>query len=166
MNTSILAIGTDDERALVNAITSSFPDAKHVLCTRHMRQNVNQKPTDASVDKSDRQMLLNKIFGEDCIINANDIICFEEKCEEVETLSQSVSQPFLRYFQKRVKENLVKKCMEPELVSQADKQWTNTNCESLNHVLKQNIEMKSQPLLDLIEAIPELVSLRTSGGHW
>ena len=79
MDTNKLVIGTDDERALVNAITSSFSDAKHVLCTRHMRQNVNQKLTDASVDKSDRQMLLNKIFGEDGIINANDTICFEEK---------------------------------------------------------------------------------------
>ena len=74
-----------------------------------MRQNVNQKLTDAFVDKSDRHMLLNKIFGEDGIIKANDTICFEEKCEEVETFSQSVSQPFLRYLQKRVKENLDKK---------------------------------------------------------
>lgn len=97
-------------------------------------------------------MLLNKIFGVDGIINANDTICFEEKCEEVETLSQSVSPPFLRYFQKRVKESLDKKRKEPELVSQADKQWTNNNYESLNHVLKQNIEWKSQPLLDLTEA--------------
>ena len=115
VDTSKLVISIDDERALVNAITSSFPDAKHVLCTRHMRQNVNQKLTDAFVDKSDRQMLLNKIFGEDGIIKANDTICFEEKCGEVETFSQSVSQPFLRYLQKRVKENLDKKRKEPEL---------------------------------------------------
>ena len=72
VDTSKLVISIDDERALVNAITSSFPDAKHVLCTRHMRQNVNQKLTDAFVDKSDRQMLLNKIFGEDGIVKAND----------------------------------------------------------------------------------------------
>ena len=65
VDTSKLVISTDDEKALVNAITSSFPDAKHVLCTRHMRQNVNQKLTDAFVDKSDRHMLLNKILGED-----------------------------------------------------------------------------------------------------
>ena len=160
VDTSKLVIGTDDERALVNAITSSFSDANHVLCTRHMRQNVNQKLTDAAVDKSDRQMLLNKIFGEDGIINADDTVCFEEKCEEVEAASQSVSQPFLRYFKKRVKDNLNRKRKEPELISRADKQWTNNNCESLNHVLKQNIEWKSKPLLDLIEAIYELVEVQ------
>lgn len=161
MDTSKPVIVTDDERALVNAITSSFPDAKHVLRTRHMRQNVNQKLTDASVDKSDRKMLLNKILGEDGIIIANDTICFEEKCKEVETLSQSVSQSFLWHFQKRVKECLDKNRKESELVSpQADKQWTNNNCESLNHVLKQYIEWKSQPLLELIEAIQELVDVQ------
>ena len=149
----------DDEKAMVNAITSSFPDSKHVLCTRRMRQNVNQKLTDAAADKSDRQMLLNKIFGEDGIINADDTVCFDEKCEEVESLSQSISQSFLRYFQKRVKDNLNKKRQEPELVSQADKQWTNNNCESLNHVLKQTTEWKSQPLLDLIQSIQKLVDV-------
>lgn len=53
-----------------------------------------------------------------------------------------------------------KKRKEPELVSQADKQWTNNNYESLNHVLKQNIEWKTQPLLDLLEVIRELVDVQ------
>ena len=102
---------------------SSFSDSNHILCTRHLRQNVNQKLTDAAVDKADKNMLLDKMFGEDGIINADDTVCFEEKCEEYESLSQSVSEPFLRYFQKRVKQNLNKKRTEPETVAKADKQW-------------------------------------------
>ena len=93
-----------------------------------------------AVDKSDRNMLLNKMFGEDGIINANDTVCFEEKCEEVEQLSQSISRSFLNYFQKRVKENLNKKCQEPEGIAKTDRQWMHNNCESLNHVLKQTID--------------------------
>ena len=38
-----------------------------------------------------------------------------------------------------------------------DRQWTNNNCESLNHVLKQTIDWKSQPLMDLIESVKERV---------
>ena len=106
VDTTKLVFGTDDEKAMVNAITSSFPNSQHILCTRHLRQNVNQKLTDAAVDKSDRNLLLNKIFGDEGIINADDTVRFEEKCEEVETLSQSISQSFLRYFQKRVRDNL------------------------------------------------------------
>ena len=157
VDTRKLVIGTDDEKAMVNAITSSFPDSHHILCTRHLRQNVNQKLTDAAVDKSDKNMLIEKMFGDEGIINSDDTVCFEEKCEEFESLSQSVSEPFLRYFQKRVKINLDKKRKEPDTVANADKQWTNNNCESLNHVLKQSIQWKSQPLIDLIEQAEELV---------
>ena len=155
IDTSKLVIGTDDERVLVNAITASFSDSTHILCSRHIRQNINQKLTDAAVDKSDRNMLLNKMFGEDGIINANDTVCFEENCEEVKQLSQSISRSFLNYFQKRVKENLNKKRQEPEGIAKTDIQWTNNNCESLNHVLKQTIDWKSQPLMNLIESVKE-----------
>ena len=149
-DTSKLVFGTDDEKAMVNAITSSFPDSKHILCTRHLRQNANQKLTDAAVDKSDRNMILDKIFGDGGIIDADDTVCFEEKCEEVETLSHSISQTFLRYFQKRLRDNLQKKRADPNVLIEADKHWTNNNCESLNHVLKQAIEWKSKPLTDFI----------------
>ena len=35
--------------------------------------------------------------------------------------------------------------------------WTNNNCESINHVLKQAIDWKRQPLLDFITCVNELV---------
>ena len=80
VDTIKLVFGTDDEKAMVNIITSSFPNSKHILCTRNLRQHVNKKLTDAAVDKSDRNMLLSKIFGDEGIINADDTVCFEEKC--------------------------------------------------------------------------------------
>ena len=53
VDTSNLVIGTDDERALVNAIETAFPQSHHILCSRHLRQNTNQKLTDDAVDKYD-----------------------------------------------------------------------------------------------------------------
>jgi len=41
-----LVIGSDDERALVKAIVSTFPESTHILCTRHLEQNAKQKMTD------------------------------------------------------------------------------------------------------------------------
>ena len=32
-------VGSDEELVLANAITAAFPDATHVLCTRHLRKN-------------------------------------------------------------------------------------------------------------------------------
>jgi hypothetical protein len=44
-------IGSVEELALVNAITAAFPDATHVLCTRHLRENDKQKLIDDSINK-------------------------------------------------------------------------------------------------------------------
>ena len=38
-----------------------------------------------------------------------------------------------------------------------DKRWTNNNSESLNHALKRAIDWKSQPLLELVNIVKNLV---------
>ena len=47
-----LVIGTDDEKAMVKAITSAFPESTHVLCSRHLKRNVIHKLTDDAVSNS------------------------------------------------------------------------------------------------------------------
>ena len=151
VDTTKLVIGTDDERALVNAIKAAFPQSQHILCTRHLRQNASQKLTDDAVDKYDKGKILDKIFGDDGLLTA------DERCEELESISQSISRNFLKYFQKRLKDILRQKRHDPEVATQTDKMWTNNNCESINHVLKQAIDWKRQPLLDFITCVNELV---------
>jgi hypothetical protein len=58
-------IGSDGELAPVNAITTAFPDATHVFCTRHLRENAKQKLIDDSINKQDRNSMLDDIFGND-----------------------------------------------------------------------------------------------------
>ena len=48
-----------------------------------------------------------------------------------------------------------KKRREPEGIAKTDIQWTNNNCESLKHVLKQTIDWKSHLLINLIESVKE-----------
>lgn len=82
-DTTKLVIGSDEEMALVNSVKSAFQQASHILCYRHLRQNTKQKLTDDAVDKKERTDILNKIFGEDGLIDADDSICFEEKSNEL-----------------------------------------------------------------------------------
>ena len=42
-DTSWMTIGSDDEKALTNAIKEAFPQSYHVLCTRHLRENTSRK---------------------------------------------------------------------------------------------------------------------------
>ena len=104
INTSKLVIGSDEETALVNAITRAFPDSTHILCTRHIRQNTKQKLVDDSVGKSDRDKILNMIFGQNGLTNSDDSICFEEKSDEIEQECQNVSEKFHKYYKKKSKQ--------------------------------------------------------------
>lgn len=63
-DTSRLVFSTDEEKALVIAITTSFPNSDHMLCKRHLYQNTKQKLVDDSVDKADRQEILDLIYGD------------------------------------------------------------------------------------------------------
>lgn len=72
-----LTIGSDEGNALLNAITIAFPEENHLLCKRHLiYQNTKQKLVDDSIDKPDRRKMLDLIFSDDVLINADDSICF------------------------------------------------------------------------------------------
>ena len=160
VNTDIrkLVIGSDEERALMKAITTAFPEATHTLCTRHLRKNANQKLQDDAVNKQNRDILLGMIFGKDGIINADDTICYEQKCEEFKTYCQGVTETFLSYFEKKMREPLKVKVNEPFRKNLISAEWTNNNCESINHVLKLSVDWKSKSLLELTVTLERLVN--------
>ena len=91
---------------MVKAITTAFPEATHTLCTRPLRQNANQKLVDDAVHKREKDRIMGMIFGEDGIINADDTICFDEKCTDFDEYCSGVTVSFQSYFQKKLKEQL------------------------------------------------------------
>lgn len=156
-NLSKLVIGSDDEKALVKAITTVLPEATHVLCTRHLTENARQKLTDDAVSVIDRNTILKKIFGSEGIADANDTICFEAKCDDFESYCSEISETFVKYFHDRLKGHLKFKVNEPTRNDMIERKWTNNNCESVNHVLKQTVDWKTRPLTDFIERVRELI---------
>jgi hypothetical protein len=119
---------------MVKAIQSNFTLATHVLCTRHIKQNaIHQRPT------LPLMLRVEQIFGEDGIASADDTICFEVKSSNFEEACSEVFSKFLDYFQKRLKSNLKYKVNAPSKKGLVDSNWTNNNCESINHVLKQSM---------------------------
>ena len=155
---SKLVIGSDDEKALVKAITAVFPEATHVLCTRHLEENARHILQDDTVSKKQRVNLLDKIFGQDGLIDADDTICYDEQVREIETEMTEVSSKFLAYFQKRLIPALKEKVNDPQRQNKVIQHWTNNNCESMNHVLKQTVDWKSKPLPELVSLVLDLVN--------
>lgn len=159
-NTDRLVFGTDEELALVNAITTAFPESGHILCTRHIRQNVKQKLTDDCIDKVDRNSFLEDIFEDNGLIHADDVICYEAKWEEIEEKSKGISAKFHRYCVNKLKNTMLQVWEEHALPGNLNNNWTNNNCESLNHVLKRSVDWKSKPLLDLVTILKDIADVQ------
>jgi len=63
LNTELMAdtqlvFGSDEEKALVNAIRRIFHSSSHVFCTRHIVENVQRHLTDKGVQSAPRQKIV------------------------------------------------------------------------------------------------------------
>jgi len=59
----LLSYGTDDEEALGKAFETNFQHSIHVLCTNHLRKNVESKLIDLGIHGQSKQDILADIFG-------------------------------------------------------------------------------------------------------
>jgi len=79
------------------------------------------------------------------------------------------SSKFYRYYQMKLKTNIKEKVQVPFFIGDLQKLWTNNNSESLNHVLKQAIDWKSQPLLDIVNILTKIIKTQFKDlkrAHW
>lgn len=153
-----LVIGTDDEKAMVNGLRMAFPQATHVLCTRHLEENARHMLTNDAITVTQKQRVLKRIFGDGGLVNANDSICYDDMAEKIEVELSDISDKFTKYYKKRLVGTLKLKVNDPQRRDMISKNWTNNNCESINHVLKQAVGWKPHPLPDLVEVLRDLVN--------
>ena len=146
-DTSKLVIGTDDEQAMRKAIKVSLPNSHNILCTRHLKNNVDDHLRDkVGVSKPDRQIIMSDIFGDNGLINADDTFIYEQRTHILLEKLSVTCPDFLPYFNKRVIPLLKDGVVDVVRKTAVSSSWTNNNAESLNHVFKQLIDWKPQPL--------------------
>ena len=67
-----MAIGTDEEKALVKALKSSFPESKLTLCTRHLGENFKRHlKNKVGMNEKNTKKVVDDIFGENGLISAD-----------------------------------------------------------------------------------------------
>ena len=59
----VQAFGTDGELALENALATSFPNAQHLRCFLHFRQNIEHKLKELNVPKPVALEIIKDIMG-------------------------------------------------------------------------------------------------------
>ena len=148
--------GSDDEKSLRMALIKAFPNAMKVNCTRHLQKNVVSYLRDKMGIKSkQRKFIIEAIFGEQGMAHAKDSIEFTCKQRKVKKmLTAEMKQYFVKVFEK-LEENF--NASQAPHFTHLKPNWTNNNCESINHVLKQKVSWKFCDLAELVIKLKEVV---------
>ena len=159
LGVSNLIVGSDEEKALVKAIKSSFCEAKLTLCTRHLEENLKRqlKNKIGMPDKESKQ-IGNEIFGPDGLISLDTTVSFAEKACDLERNYKDKVGPYLtEKLIPTIKEHVFK-------IYKSDTRlplnWKNNHCEAMNHILKLNLNWKPAKIPELIKMLHREISLQ------
>ena len=134
---SQFVIGSDEEAALTKAIKTCFPSAVHVLCTRHLEENVRRYLTNKiGLDDNGRRKIQGDLFGKHGLIACNSVKSFELKYIKLLDKFHKCLPAFENYFIK-IAEKIRACIFEPRQNSKwIPIDWKNNSCESMNHIIK------------------------------
>jgi len=150
---SELRVGFDGESAMQKAVEFAFTGASLVSCTRHLAENMRRNAHKVTA-ANDRHIgnLVEAVFGASGLIACADTLSYYTTLHRIrETLLPPVPPKLRQYFDGDIEPQL-RNNMEVSCTG-----WTNNACESMNHVLKQQMQWRLQHLPKLIDKCRALV---------
>ena len=172
------AFGTDGESELIKAFQMCFPNAVHLRCTNHLRQNVKDKLRDLNVSQSVSKEILADIFGtrigthfESGLADAQSEALFRKSLDRLKvrwnnlekSCNSNETEPQFHAWFCRYKAEDIIKCVLPVVRSKAGYKnptcfFTTNSSESLNHLIKQEVEWKESQLPKLIDSLKAIAN--------
>lgn len=153
--------GSDEESALVKAIRTMFPNSKHLFCMIHCKDNVRHHLNKIGVPLETREHVLRLLFGAGGVVAAADDKTLEMRISAVMQYVRQSNIDAVDYLQTRI---LPKISDNVKIIWQNSwlgiYSWTNNNCESINNLLKLDLDWKPARLTDLVSHIHDLVRLQ------
>jgi hypothetical protein len=107
------------------------------------------------ITKDQRSDIMSTLFGDNGIINADDTTDFDVRSENL----CSSFPVFAEYFNSKLKTRMLEHVIRPSRQGTNTRLWTNNNCEGMNHIFKISTDWKPQRLLELVNAIHDIVRL-------
>ena len=156
-----VVVGSDEETALTKAIKQCFPSAHHLLCTRHLQENVRKYLSDkVGANAKMQRKIIKDIFGEKGLSSRTNEADFEVEAIKLEDEYGVLMPSFVRYFTM-----IVEKIRNGILLPRKNNKWVpidwkNNSCESMNHIIKLSMNWKKMKVPDLIERLYKLVKLQ------
>ena len=98
-----IIIGSDEEKGMTKALRSAFPAATHILCTKHLNDNlVEYLKSKVGVKQSIRRDICAKVFGKEGLVKANNMYEFEKEAEDIGDHIVNVALSFKEHFRRRL----------------------------------------------------------------
>ena len=158
--TSQPVTGSGEERSICKAMESAFPGGGRLSCTRHLQGNAQEYLKDkVGLCDTDKTKIMKDIFGKDGLVESDDSLVFDCRLHAVQETIDNLAPQFKKHFTNDIVpllKNNIDISQKVGLLLPA-RSWTNNNSESINHVLKQAINWKPQPLPDLITSLHDAV---------
>ena len=153
--------GSDEETALVKAIRTMFPSSKHLFCMIHCKDNVRHHLTSIGVPTDKREHILKLLFGSGGIVCSTDENVLAARIAALIQYLRQENVDAVNYMQSRILPKIsenVRIVWENAWLGKHS--WTNNNCESVNNLLKLDLNWKPARLTDLVSHIYDLVRLQ------
>ena len=116
--------GTDEEKAMVLALESTFPSSPIVFCTRHIKKNVRNH-----LEKKTNRKMANKIIDaiwndKDCLLNSSKKNFEKRKETFVETYQEYFTDTYLNRLLDRLENNVLNPSLLIDMITTS---WTNND---------------------------------------
>ena len=142
----------------INAIDINFPGSNQLVCSKHLKDGtVNYMQSNVGVPQKGHNKICDAIFGDKGAINTDDSIDFETKSRKV--IEEAYVYPKLVNYFKNKLQPPIKNVNAPTRKFNVATNWTNSNCESLNHIMKLDANWKVKNTPDLINMLHEMTML-------
>ena len=152
-------VGSDDEKALRNAIAQAWPQGRQLYCHRHLHTNCTEYLSrKVGLTDQEKRPVLDAVFGDAGVTAANTRVVFDARLAHASSLANITT--FGQYFSSRVAPLLQHNfdtSQQQGFPTNLNTRWTNNNSESANHMLTVAIAWKPQSLLDLVAKLAEIV---------
>ena len=138
-----------------NPITTAFPESNHILCTKHLKQNLTEyMQHKIGIKQAVRKSIVDQVFA---TVEYVDRTEFEVACSNVTKQWNKFFPALTAYLNSRMFQLLRDKVWQMRPNFATGNRWTNNNSESVNHILKIKTEWKLKKLPALIDLIYQLI---------
>jgi len=137
---------------MTNALHDCFHNADFLLCTKHIKDNLQRFLEKSGTSLKDRLKISKIIFDEDGVVFSKDNLEYCTKLEDLEQYFESYPK-FKTYWQRYLEQKIQRHVLEPLQRKLICSLWTNNNSESINNRIKQVAEFKQHSLPDLVQKL-------------